>query len=293
MFNRVTRYAILALLAPCALLGTSSSAFAAEPTGEYAVFKECPLSVPLINTCVYSVTTGGSVTIGSTSVPIVNEIIFQGGETREVVGEKEFRSFVGAANGETLVKSPQPVPGGLAGLVKCNEIQSVLGRVTCETVFQNGLTGVNATTELVGPAQYSFNKLASRRVGLVMPVRVRLENPLLGEGCYIGSASEPITLQLTTGTTSPPPPNQPISGEVAGVHLAGGGAILFADHVSVVDNSFSVPTARGCGGPLLASVIDPVVNGKIGLPSPAGKNTAILSGHLEQAAAYFVILSEG
>jgi hypothetical protein len=60
-----------------------------------------------------------------------------------------------------------------------------------------------------------------------------------------------------------------------------------------VDNSFSVPTARGCGGPLLASAIDPVVNGKIGLPSPAGKNTAILSGHLEQAAAYFVILSEG
>jgi hypothetical protein len=126
-----------------------------------------------------------------------------------------------------------------------------------------------------------------------MPVRVRLENPLLGDGCYIGSASEPITLHLTTGTTSPPPPNQPITGEASGVHFTGGGAILFADHVAVVDNSFSVPVARGCGGPLLASAIDPVVNGKIGLPSPAGKNSAILSGHLEQADAYFVMLSEG
>ena len=293
MGNRLIRYAILAALAPCALLATSSSASAAEPTGEFAVFKECPLSVPLIDSCVYSVTTGGSVTIGSTSVPIVNEIIFQAGETRDVVGEKEFRAFVQAANGETLVKTPQPVPGGLAGLVKCNEIQSVLGRVTCETVFQNGLTGVNATTETVGPPDYSFDKLASHEVGLVMPVRVRLENPLLGDGCYIGSASEPITLHLTTGTTSPPPPNQPISGEASGVHFTGGGAILFADHVAVVDNSFSVPVARGCGGPLLASAIDPVVNGKIGLPSPAGKNTAILSGHLEQADAYFVMLSEG
>jgi hypothetical protein len=53
----------------------------------------------------------------------------------------------------------------------------VLGRVTCETVFENGLTGVNATTEIVGPAQYSLLKLASHQVGLVMPVRVRLENP--------------------------------------------------------------------------------------------------------------------
>ena len=293
MDKRVVRYAILAVLAPCALLGSSSSAFAGEPTGEFAVFKECPLSVPFINSCVYSVTTGGGVTIGSTSVPIVNQIIFQGGETREVVGNEEFRSFVGPANGETQVKTPQPVPGGLAGLIKCPEIQSVLGRLTCETVFQNGATGVNAITELVGPAQYSFLKLASHQAGLVLPVRVRLENPLLGDGCYIGSASEPITLHLTTGTTSPPPPNQPISGEASGVSFRGGGVILLAENVSAVDNSFSVPTARGCGGPLLASAIDPIVNGKIGLPSPAGKNTAILNGHLEQAIAYYVMLSEG
>jgi hypothetical protein len=59
-----------------------------------------------------------------------------------------------------------------------------------------------------------------------------------------------------------------------------------------VDNSFSVPTAHGCGGPLLASAIDPIINLKLGLPSAAGKNTAIPSGHVEQALAYYVMLSE-
>jgi hypothetical protein len=257
------------------------------------VFKECPLSVPFINSCVYSLTTSGSVTIGSTSVPIVNPIAFQGGETREVVGEEEFRAFVPAANGETLTRSPQPVPGGLAGLLNCPEIKLAAARLACEVAFENGATGVNVNTEIVGPVQYSILKLASHQVGLVMPVRVKLENPFLGSECYIGSASEPITLNMTTGTTSPPPPNQPISGADSGISFKDEGGIVEAEHVSAVDNSFSVPTVNGCGGALLAAAIDPVIDLKLGLPSPAGKNTAILNGSVEQALAYYVQLSEG
>jgi hypothetical protein len=43
---------------------------------------------------------------------------------------------------------------------------------------------------------------------------------------------------------------------------------------------------------LLAPVLDPIINGKLGLPSPAGKNAAILKGYTEQAVAAYVLLSE-
>jgi hypothetical protein len=141
--------------------------------------------------------------------------------------------------------------------------------------------------------QYSILKLASHNVGLLMPVRVHLENPLLGNECYIGSAHEPITLQFTTGTTNPPPPNKRISGEASGITIKGGGFLVVAENVSAVDNSFSVPTANGCGvAGLLPSVLDPIINLKLGLPSAAGKNTAILNGSVEQALAFAVIESE-
>lgn len=294
MRSRLVRYVILALAAPFAVLGLASPAAAVEPTGEYAVFKQCPLSLPFLNSCVYSLTTSGSVTIASTTVPIVNPIVFQGGETREVIGEQEFRKFVPPANGEVLSNSPQPVPGGLAGLIKCSELTNPAERLICEVVFQNGLTGVNVNTEIVGEAQYSILKLASHKVGLVMPVRVRLENPLLGNNCYIGSASEPITLRLTTGTTNPPPPNQPITGFDNGITIKDGGGLVVAEHVSAVDNSFSVPTANGCGAAgLLSSVIDPIINLKLGLPSAAGNNTAILNGKVKQAGWWAVRENEG
>jgi hypothetical protein len=293
MGRRLAKCLIPALAAPLVVLAVASSAVASEPTGEYAVFKDCPLSISHIDGCIYSVTTSGGVTIAGTTVPITNPIVFQGGETRLVVGEEEFRKFAPAADGETLVPTPQPVPGGLAGLIKCNEINEPVGRLTCELVFQNGLTGVNAVTELVGEADYKFLKLASHKVGLIMPVRVRLENPLLGSECYIGSAAEPITFHLTAGTTSPPPPNEPISGYLEGVKVTNGGRLVTAEKVSVVDNSFAVPTANGCGGSLLASVIDPIINAKLGLPSPAGHNSARLTGHVEEAVAGAVIESEG
>jgi hypothetical protein len=264
----------------------------AEPKDEYAVFKEGPLTVPFIDSCVYSATRSGQVTIGKSTVPITNPIVFQGGETRRVEGEAEFRAFVGAANGETLSHSPQPVPGGLAGLVNCPALKEPLEELTCRVVFENAVTGVNATTELAGIPEYSFLKLASHQAGLIMPVRVHLENPLLGGECFIGSTAEPIVLRLSTGTTEPPPPNQPISGSLGSVMIGEGGKVT-AEGDSAVDNSFAVPGATGCGGPVLSSLlVDSVIDSKLGLPSPAGENTAILNGTLEPAPAGTVIASE-
>ena len=55
-------------------------------------------------------------------------------------------------NGITLSKAPQPVPGGLAGLVNCKEISNFLLRISCEVTFENGVTGLDSTLELARPA---------------------------------------------------------------------------------------------------------------------------------------------
>jgi hypothetical protein len=305
--RNIVKHTAVAVAGALATLGLASPALAAGPTGEYAVFNECPLSVANINACVYSLTTSGGVKIGSSTTPITNPIVFQGGETREatvteseveVRGEKEVvreeqesRKFVPAANGETLSHSPQPIPGGLLGVVAPESLPAAV-REQITALTSAGLAGVNATTELVGPAEFSFPKLASKDVGLVMPTRIHLESTLLGSECYIGSASEPITFHLTTGATSPPPPNEPISGSPGEVEVRNGGKLVISHNDSAVDNLFSVPTANGCGGSL-APVLDQAIDLKLGLPSASGNNTAILTGTLEQASAGAVQESEG
>jgi hypothetical protein len=274
----------MALTAIVSAFAVASPAMA-TPTGEYAVFAQCPLSTPEIQGCVWAKTESGEFIVGKEKIPITNPIILQGGFLENEAFEE---TFVGAANGETLSKSPQKVPGGLTGLVKCNEISNFLERIACEVVFENGATGVNATTELAAPASSialnESNLLAEEGTALSLPVKVHLENAFLGSECYIGSNSSPIVINLTTGTTSPPAPNKPIKGSKGISEHNAEGTILTFSKNSLVNNSFAAPGSSGCGG-LFAFLIDPIINSKLGLPSAAGHNTAILNGSLKQAGA--------
>ena len=288
-----------ALIAPLATLGLASPALAA-PKGEYAVFYDCPLSNAAVRGCIVAKTESGEFVIGTTKtkVPIEKTITLQGGFEEEVPAE--FRMpFVEAADGNTLSKTPQNVPGGLLGLVDCKEITNEYERGFCEYILEKGLLGVTATTELAlptPPASLSSIFLSEASLeepilyeaygipALGLPVKVKLNNPLLGESCYIGSSTEPIVLKLTTGTTKPPPPNTPITGKIGEISSRAEGGILVIKNNSLVDNSFAVPGANGCGG-AYSSVVDPLVDAKLGLPAAAGNNTAILNGTLEQTSA--------
>lgn len=285
---------IAALTASLAVLGLAPAALASTPTGDFAVFKQCPRFTAGVNSCVYSQTESGEVTIGKSTVPITNTITLQGGII--IAGNQPVtETFVGALNGQTLSKSPQKVPGGLAGLVNCNEISNSLERIACEVAFENGLTGVNATTELAKPASAiginRSNLLNERRVALSLPLKVKLENPFLGNNCYIGSSSSPVTLNLTTGTTSPPEPNEPISGKVGEIEFRDEFNFVRITNNTLVDNAFAAPGATGCGG-IFAGIIDPLIDAKIGLPSAAGNNTAIENNTISEAVAAAVIESE-
>lgn len=255
----------------------------ATPKGDFAVFSDCPTSTS--EACTYAKTESGKIVIGSEDVPIINAIVLQGGLVENESGRDD---LVAAKDGNTLSKSAQKVPGGLSGLVKCNEISNFIERASCELFFENGLTGVTATTELAAPAhsvEVSLeNIVAGEGTGLALPIKVKLENPLLGSSCYVGSDASPIVVDLTTGTSGV------LTGKVGEVQVLEG-SILAAENNSLVNDTYSAPAASGCGG-IFSFLIDPIIDSRLDLPSASGKNEAVLNGKLEVVAASEVTAHE-
>jgi len=252
----------------------------AAPAGIYAGMGNCPLSSTAMRNptnlqvgCVVAKTTGGSFTIGTTSVPLTAPINLQFGvywpAAAPVVdfpdgSSANIYTVVPAANGKTLTTAPIQVPiPGIANIIP-------------------GVTSIFAQVELAGPIT-AFVPLATGEPYpvFVMPIRLRLINALLGLTCTLGSTANPLILRPTTGTTSPPPPNAPIPGDPGTIDFAAdpngfSAAVLSFTGARLVDNAFAAPGATGCG--LLGS-LNGLVNLAFGLAQAGpGHNTAILSG---------------
>jgi hypothetical protein len=295
----------MALIVPLIALAFASSAMA-EPKGIFKIFKQCPTEIPGIALCNFAQTTSGEFSIGTTKVPINKTITLQGGDlpTGNPENPREFFALP-AKNGESLSKTELNVPGGLAGIINCEEIKGngffeKAARELCKATFENKLTGVTATTELVAsktnPAIFNEFALASEEgTALTLPLRVHLKNPFLGNSCYIGSESSPLQLHLTTGETHPPAGFTPLHGTLGEPETLEEKeqVMLRITGNSLVDNTFSAPGATGCGEFLFVKgFLDSIINGKIKIPNKAGQNKAILNGELNAAAPEAVIASE-
>jgi hypothetical protein len=271
----------VALLA-AALMSLAFAGSASAHTGEWAAFNNCPSKTVGVNKCIHSVTNGGKVVLGKKNVPIVNPVTLDAGVTQEAEEgpEEGYSRLVTAANGQTLSKTAQPVPGGLTGLVNCKEISLSWLRSSCESIFENGLTGVNATLELALPAssvRINQNNLVSQSgTALELPVKVHLENPLFGSTCYVGSSSSPLIWKLTTGTTTPPAGKTPLKGTGGELTFTEESQILHLRKSVLVENNWSAPGATGCGGWPAEYILDPILNSQIGTPSAKGVNESVL-----------------
>jgi hypothetical protein len=112
---------------------------------------------------------------------------------------------------------------------------------------------------------------------LRLKLKVGVQNSLVGDQCTIGTKDDPVTLNLTIGTTSPPPPNQPISGSPP-VDVSTDPLVF---KLKLVDNAFAVPKSSSCGpGGLLNGIVD----WRAGLPAKAGTNTVIFDQYLASKA---------
>lgn len=266
------------------LLAPAASASSHNPTGEFEDFGECPLSIETVENCVYSVTEGGSVKIGAKTVPIENPTILQGG----FEGAESEIQFYGAENGDTLSKTPQPVPGGLVGITAPKWWPLFLQN-WFNGLIEEGFTGVNAIVELAKPATdielNTENLLNQEGTTLGLPVKVKLENLILGNNCYIGSNSNPMQINLTTGTSGS------LEGSFGEIKFNKTFTLITITGARLVDGTFAAPGAKGCGG-LFSLFVDPLVNTILGTPTKSGENEAILEGELKTAFAPAVVESE-
>ncbi|QKT11581.1 hypothetical protein [Rhodococcus sp. W8901] len=198
----------------------------------------CPVEDPAVSTCATVVVRGGDMRIGGLKVPIPDGgLKIAGGVkygTPDPDGNFE-EIFVPQMGTSGVFSNPISIPGGALGI---------------DTPLN--LTQIAATVEPVGIPSVDVLDLK-----VSMPVRLKLENPLLGGSCYLGSESNPVILNLaTTGN----PPSRPIGGAYQGAVFP---------NVSHTDDTFAVPAASGCG-PLGA--LNWAVNLRAGTPSVAGSN---------------------
>jgi hypothetical protein len=294
-------------LAVIGALGMSAqTAAAGTPSGDYAVFKHCPYQTNAnVQACVVATINSGLFKIGRASVPITKPVVLQGG----VNNAAAFGELYIPTDAPAMSPTPLDVPGGLLGLMEPDSTwPGPLAQAFWNIV--NTVNDVTATAELVGPAQANliyaaFPPPSGDATVIQLPIRIHLQNPFLGNTCYIGSASQPIVLKLVANTTSPPPPNTPISGVPATLSIITttqpDGQILLAANGTLVDNSFAVPAAKGCGNtllpipivtPILQGIVSAAVNLKEGLPAAAGKNAAVMNGDTVIGPSIYVQESE-
>ncbi len=232
------------------------SASAIDP--RYRAYAGCP-DRPEIFSCIRADTPAGSFKLGNQFVPINQIQTLSGGLQPGVPGENPL--YYTSSGG--LTGNPLEVPGGLAGLTGISEF--VLNLITF------GANRVYSQAELVGQPTLNLGTF-----GIRLPIRVNLRNPFLRSGCGIGSAANPIILNLGIGTTSPPPPNRPISGHPPTFFSPDPADpnVTLIGTLKQVDNAFSVPGASGCD--LFGfGLISGLINSRVGLPSAAGRNEAI------------------
>jgi hypothetical protein len=273
--NRFARLlvAVAGLVLAFAML--SPVAQAKKPNPGYEQFAGCPdptTENPKILTCIRSEITGGYLQMGSKKVPIEKPIALTGGIENLFTGSPVYFNSEGG-----LTKAKQKVPGGVIGLTGLTWLAEFLG-IEALTLY--------ATTELAG------TPFIQGAVFAKLPVKVHLENStgVLGKSCYIGSSASPITLNLYTGTTSPPPPNTPITGKEGSPVFEPVREIQFINDGTYVDNSFAAPGASGCVLTLFGFIpisINGLVNAQSGLPAAAGTNTTVQEFDAQLVNAFY------
>jgi hypothetical protein len=252
--------AALAALALLAIMAAPALAIPGKVNkADFARFQNCPTEQG--EACLYGETLEGEFKLGSKTSPLVNPVVLQGGlsDTKEF---NEVPIIPPRFNTPLMSKSSQEVPGGLTGLT--------------------GMVGgpVYATAELAGtPEVATVRLLAAKNTAVILPIKVHLENETLGPNCYIGSEEEPIVLHLTDGTTEPPAGTEPMTGKVGKVTAPDKNRMIKFEGNTLVDNTFTVPAAKGCGEGLLEPVITAAVNAGSGLPAAAGTSHAVLTGN--------------
>jgi hypothetical protein len=265
-FLRLVLLTVVTLAAALLVVPVGNAAAAGGLPSALQQFAHCPVDNPQVSLCLAASDTGSFV-INSTTLTEHAPITLIMGLIANADGT--YTSVLPDDGSPAMVAPSMAVPGGLLG-----------------TGRSGGELAVRATPQLVGLPVFSINNLLSGNgPTIVLPTDVLLTNQFLGTDCTIGTASDPETLNLTDGATSPPPPNTPITGIPGTLHVKYRGKMIKLIGSELVDNAFAVPGASNCGS---NGSFDSAIDALRALPSAAGLNTGILQGSSELAEAQLI-----
>ncbi|MFI7340268.1 hypothetical protein ACIBUY_20325 [Streptomyces sp. NPDC050085] len=277
---------LVAVTALATLASVAPSSAATELNGAWAPFARCPVDNAAmlaadgkVNTaiCISSSSASGSIKLGNTTVPTGRTDLQAG-----VVTHNDGTSTVVSPAGGALIADPAQLPGGLLGLMCPDDDIPVISDL-CAKITNADLNRVDATVESVNTPT-DFQLLAGIMQGkpiIALPVRIKLENPLLGSKCYIGSAKDPIVLRPQN--TSAPAVKTTRFDANGTANTAGVMSQLSAIGATQGDATYTAPGANGCG---LLGALDWAVNLKTGLPAGSGTNNVVLNNTSTYVAAF-------
>lgn len=229
---------LAAMAAAIGMLGLVAAPAQADLPPALQKFANCPVLNNAVTACYVMETSSISLKAGSfDEMTSTDPMVLQFGGIADLINHTTIS--VAPANGvSALQASPIEVPGGILGIPG----------------FEFWPLEAYITPEIVGLPQLNLNKLTTDEPVMNLNIKAKISNPftnvltMLGDKCHIGSDSSPIKLNLTAGTTDPPPPNQPITGDPGTLDgdYQGTGVTRISGQ-TVVDNSWGLPKASNCG----------------------------------------------
>ena len=308
----VTSAAAVALIAvgvPAAALATHSAPRAnpsaigpgyPPPGGIYTPFTNCPIlkSQALMNEsvsgnavgCIAGNATSGSITIGSTTTPVVRPVNVQFG-----VWDPQ-NATAGGDNqaGGQFAGGILPPPAGLSAMLSTGKdliplpLTTALGcSTTTDPVVQNICSQAvhfgGKYLDVYAQAQTAGQITNFDLTTWTQRIKFKLINPLLGN-CYIGSDNNPVVVnpELSLG-----PGGQLL--ELPDPHPAKHPNTVVLDITAAIasDTVFSAPGVTGCGPGGADNIpVDQALDAGTGLPAASGVNSLTLNGSFEFADCF-------
>jgi hypothetical protein len=260
--------------------------------GDWAPFNRCPVDNPAMKAadgsmrialCLASDSPSGVVKIGPIPVKTGDNNLQLG-----VVEEPNGTFMPFQPVGGAVVAAPVSTPGGFRVLALCPSNTPPLSNM-CDSAAKNpSLNDVQAIVQDAGNPT-NLNVLAGATSGqliVTLPIKLKLDSPLLGGDCYIGSDANPIVLNIEN--TSPPSSFSLQTFDTNGTpDPSGVMGRFFLPGATQGDSTFAVPAATGCGP---GGTADAPINKLLGLPSPSGNSleldnaTSYLDGFLNPSS---------
>ncbi|WP_019633012.1 hypothetical protein [Actinomadura atramentaria] len=247
MIRLARRAAALVLPAALAVSGLAAASLAATTVAAPAALadtpapgvpdldlSDCPDSLPVGAKpdewfCEVLITNAGHMKVGAIDQPITQPLIITSIAGVDPKTGKDVTRFI------RMRSKPMTVAGGALGIPGTDSLP---------------LLGLSVEPQYAGTFEMDIPNFKA-----TLSLKLKLNNELLGNSCYVGTDEKPIKLDL----------------DLSGIQMAPGSSLV---QVQSTDKTFAAPATSGCG------LLTPIADWRGGLPSPSGGNAAELTSYL-------------